>query len=104
LGGESFSKRATVLVDPFSGGIDPLRELLEEQDLDYAYGVRARSLEALDAGEARAALALLEREWKERGVYTVFLGDFPRPLEREIGHPPGGEEGFLHYVLRVPEG
>jgi radical SAM superfamily enzyme YgiQ (UPF0313 family) len=116
---ESFSKRATVLINPFSGEADRARELLEDGGFDYAYGVRAGALTAIGGGEARSRLALLEREWSERGVYTVFLDGRAGPansaggtreagarpyLERELGRPPGDEEGFLYYVLHIAEG
>ena len=115
LDNESFSKRATVLVNPFSGDAAGTRELLEEGDIDYAFGVRVEAVAAGVAGgaEARGRLALLEREWRERGVYTVFLdgpagatgGGGARPyLERELGRPPGDAEGFLYYIVNVTEG
>jgi hypothetical protein len=89
LDNESFSKRATVLLNPFSGETGRARELLDEGGVDYAFGVRTSAVAAGAAGggtEARDRLALLQREWREQGVYTVFL-------EGQAGVSGGGASG-----------
>ncbi len=119
LDNETFSKRATVLLNPFSDDAGRARELLDEGEIDYAFGVRTAAL--ADGGdEARVRLELLEREWHERGVYTVFLdgpadatgrgapnggaaGGARRFLEKELGRPPCDADGFLYYILNVTE-
>jgi radical SAM superfamily enzyme YgiQ (UPF0313 family) len=106
LGEESFSKKATFLLDPAAPGSEKMRNFFDERAIDYACAVDLRTIAVKSGAEVRGIVRSLRALWDEKGVHSVILSESGPPGDdriekviRETGRQEqDGDDPFCYWI------